>query len=226
MSHEFYYPINSENPWILSEEDFYKQMRYLYENGFNALNSNQLMDFLFYDDELPKNPILITFDDGYLDNYLFAAPIMRQFGFTGIVFLITGNIPETTPEMTAFPTQFMSIKEISGSGDVFEFGLHTHAMHYSVDGNYLLVSENIENIRADIRKSFDLPITFAAGFAYPHGKFSDNAIAALKEEGIRFALTTQWGYVYNNTDPFLLPRFSVTTDWTHELFSDIVFGRY
>jgi len=222
MSHEYYHPVNSENSWILQEEVFYEQMKYLYENGFTSLSSSQLIDFLFNDGEIPKKSIVITFDDGYLDNYLFAAPIMRQFGFVGMVFLITGNLSETIPDMTAYPTQFMSAKEIARSTDVFEYGSHTHAMHYAADGKPPLMWESIENIRADIRQSFNAPLTFTTGFAYPHGKFSNNAIAALKEEGVRFAFTTQGGYVLRDTNPFLLPRFSVKSDWTMEMFIDIV----
>ena len=226
VSRQFYYPINEPNQYILLDEVFYKQMRYLYENGFNSITSSQLIDFLFYDGVLPQNPIAITFDDGYLDNYLFAAPIMRQFGFTGMVFLITGNLPETSQSMTAFPLQFLSAEEILASTDVFEFGSHAHYMHAAVSGVPPLATESVENIRADIRKSFEAPLTFRTGFAYPHGRHSDNAIEALREEGVRFAFATHWGYVCRDTNPFILPRFSVVSDWSMELFSQLVGGEW
>ena len=193
VSRQFYFPINEPNQYILLDEVFYEQMRYLYENGFNSITSCQLIDFLFYDGILPENPIAITFDDGYLDNYLFAAPIMRKFGFTGMVFLITGNIPETAPTMTAYPIPFISAAEILASTDVFEFGSHAHYMHRAIDGVPPFATESVENVRADIRKSFEAPLTFRTGFAYPHGRYSDNAIQALREEGVRFAFATHWG---------------------------------
>ena len=226
MPHEFYYPRNVDNPWILLDETFYEQMAYLYKNDFTPLTATQLIDFLFYDGDLPDNPIVITFDDGYLDNYLFAAPILQEFGFTAIVFLITDSIQEATPIMTAYPTQFMSLTEIFASSDVFEYGSHSHAMHNMVDGVPLMVSESVADIRADIRQSFDVSVDFTSTFAYPFGRHSSNAITALQEEGVRIAFATHWGYVYRDTDPLLLPRLSVTSDWTPEQFSSIVGGRW
>lgn len=164
MPREFYYPINVDNPWILLEDTFYLQMRYLYENGFNSVTSQQLTDFLFNSGELPPNPVVLTFDDGYLDNALFAAPILRQFGFTAMQFLITSNIAETTPQMAAYPIQFMSESEILANTDVFEFGSHTHDMHRSVRGRPLLATESVGNIKADILYSFNFPLTFTNGF--------------------------------------------------------------
>ena len=222
MSQEFYYPINVNNPWILSEEAFCRQMRFLYENNFTTLTAQQLKDFLFHGGTLPPNPVILTFDDGYLDNYLFAAPILRQFGFTGMMFLITSAFPETTPQMTAFPIQFMSLTEINASKDVFQFGSHTHDMHRNINNRPALRVESVANIRVDIRKSFDnAPMTFK-GFAYPFGAYSDAAISALKEEGVQFAFSTRWGTIYRDTNPFLLPRFCVTSEWTMEFFESLL----
>ena len=221
MSHEFYYPINVDNPWILSEEVFYAHMRFLYDNGFTALTSEQFMYFLFYGGDLPPNPVVITFDDGYLDNYLFAAPIMRQFGFTGMMFLITNAAPTMTPSMTAHPVQFMSAAEIIASSDVFEHASHSHAMHRTVDGRVPFEFESIETIRNDIRQSFEAPLNLFTAFAYPHGVHSPNAITALRAEGIRFAFATHAGYVYRRTDPFRLPRFLITSEWSMEDFKNI-----
>ncbi|MDR2167019.1 MAG: polysaccharide deacetylase family protein [Clostridiales bacterium] len=226
MPQQFYEPLNVDNPWILPQEVFYEHMRYLYENGFNPLTSCQLIDFLHNNADLPKNPVIITFDDGYLDNYLFAAPILRQFGFTAMQFLIGIAILDETPTMTAFPTQFMSIYEILGSKDVFEFGSHTYAMHRRNDGIPLLVSESVEAIRADLRQSFAGPLSFTTDLAYPFGISSANAREALEAEGVKFAFTTQFGYVQRNSSPLMLPRFYVTHHWTIEKFSEIVSGEW
>jgi len=224
VSRQFYYPINAYNPWVLLDETFEKQMRYLYDNGFTPLTVAQLETFLFYGGILPMQPVVLTFDDGYLDNYLFAAPIMRKFGFSGMMFLITDRIPEETPQMVAYPLPYMSPAEIDASKDVFEFGSHTHGMHGKVNNTPLLVSQTEQNIRADLRLSFEAPLTFTTGFAYPFGQHSQHAIRALQAEGIRFAFTTTPGYVERVTNPFLLPRLSIKADTTMEEFSRFVWG--
>ena len=225
----YYYPNYVNNPWVLSLDEFYLQMRYLYENSFTTITSDHLIDYLFNNKGLPENPIILTFDDGYLDNALFAAPIMRQFGFTGMQFLITGLLQEYARPIETNPLQHMSITEIMATLDVFEFGSHTHAMHSFVGGTPLLVSESVEAIKEDILHSFQYPLTFTTGFAYPFGRHSSNARQALQEAGVRFAFTTQWGYLNKNTNPLLIPRFSITGNpqgWSMEKFSDIVWGRW
>ena len=226
MPQEFYHPINADNTWILHEETFYAQMRYLYENGFTTLTSYQLLDFLHNRGDLPDNPIIITFDDGYLDNYLYAAPILRKFGFTAMMFLITGAIHEKAPEMTAYPTQFAGWPEVLAATDVFEHGSHTHAMHRAIEGRVPLAFESVENIRTDLQQSFDAPLSLNSGFAFPQGIYSRNALEALAQESVQFAFTTRRSYVNRNSNPLLLPRFLVESYWTIEMFSDIAWGRW
>jgi len=223
-SDELYALLPSANPMIISESAFREQMRYLYENNFTPLTSAQLMDFLFYFGELPENPVVLTFDDGYLDNYLFAAPIMREFGMSGMMFLITAEIPESTPQMVIYPTPLMSWNELLAVTDVFELGSHTHDMHRFVGGSAILETASEAEIRADLRRSFEEPLTLLTGFVYPYGRYSNAAIAALQAEGVRFAFTTREAYVRRSSNPMLLPRFGVYPDTTIEEFSRIVRG--
>jgi len=228
MPTEYYYPRNVNNPWILYLDTFYLQMRYLYENNFSPISSYQLKNFLFYGGYLPYNPIVLTFDDGYLDSALFVAPIMRQFGFVGMQFLITDYIPDSPQTMTASPVQFMSEQDILGAMDVFEFGSHSHAMHRFVDGVPLLESASIEEIKADILHSFTYPLNLTTGFVYPFGRYGYNALEALAEAGVLFAFTTHEGYLEQDTPPLLIPRFSILggpEGWSMEHFSNVVWGR-
>lgn len=227
LSMDLYYPNHVDNGWVLSDEVFEEQMRYLYDSGFQTITAAQLAGFLHRGEDLPPNAILITFDDGYLDNAVFAYPIMRQFGFTGIVYVITSVVPEEQIPLLSCAIQYMSFADMEETLGAFEFGSHTHDMHHSVDGEPRLVREGVEEIRADLRKSFahDL-IRLEAGFAYPYGRHSENAVAALEAEGVAFALTTAWGYVERDTNPFRLPRFSIASDFTPELFSRVVRGEW
>jgi len=242
LSPEYYYPINVNNPWIMSTDLFREHMQYLYDNGFTPITSRQLMRFLYCECDnsaccacicdcvrMPSKPVLITFDDGYLDNVLFAAPILREFGFTAMVFVITDRLAEETPVMARYPTPWMSVTEMLENTDVFEFGSHTHNLHSFIGPRAALEVTSREDIREDLRRSLEFPINMRQGFAYPFGIYSDNAIAVLKEEGVRFAFTTEWGYITDASDPFRLPRFNITSApdcrWNDtEFFSSIIRG--
>ena len=223
---QWYYPYNVGNPWILSEDVFAEQMRYLYENGYTTISAAQLYGFLFADYDLPPNAVLITFDDGYLDNAVYAAPIMREFGFTGIIFVITGLIADEPGELTAEATmQWLSYADMYAIADVFEFGSHTHDMHHLEGNTPALLLEPISEIRADLQRSFEFPlIDIQAGFAYPFGRHSGNAMEALRAEGVPFAFVTSWGYVERDSNPLLLHRFSVTSEHDMAWFSRVVSG--
>jgi len=219
---QFYYPINVDNPWILHQDVFRAQMQYLYDNNFNTVTSHQLINFLYHGAALPSNPIVLTFDDGYLDNVLYAAPILREFGFTAMMFMITDRIEAQPQTMRAYPGAFISYEEIFANMDVFEFGSHTHAMHRSVNGVPMLVSGSRVDILEDILRSFEAPLTFITGFAYPFGRHSQNARFALQDAGVLFAFTTTEGYLSQNTNPLLIPRFQVTSQWSMAHFMEVV----
>lgn len=68
-------------------QDFENQMKWLKKCGFNAIHFDQYFDYIFDGAKLPKNPVILTFDDGYVDNYMFAYPIMKKYGMVGTVYI-------------------------------------------------------------------------------------------------------------------------------------------
>jgi peptidoglycan/xylan/chitin deacetylase (PgdA/CDA1 family) len=70
-------------PW----QDFEAEMKWLKLCGFNAIHFDQYYDYIFNGETLPKNPVILTFDDGYADNYIFAYPIMKKYGMVGTVYV-------------------------------------------------------------------------------------------------------------------------------------------
>ncbi|MBQ3971791.1 MAG: polysaccharide deacetylase family protein, partial [Selenomonadaceae bacterium] len=70
-------------------KDFDDQMRYLKENGYHTITPDEFYESLAGNFELPENPVLITFDDGYEDNYRNAYPILRKYDFKATIFVIS-----------------------------------------------------------------------------------------------------------------------------------------
>lgn len=73
---------------------FEEQCRMLAEKGWFGIGLDQAEDFLINGTPLPEKSFLLTFDDGFLDNYVYAWPIMRKYGHKGVVFVVTGRITE------------------------------------------------------------------------------------------------------------------------------------
>jgi peptidoglycan/xylan/chitin deacetylase (PgdA/CDA1 family) len=77
-------------------EDFDRQLDYL-ARWFNVVSLKEIVAWLDGREELPSYAALITFDDGYLDNYTSAFPVLRKYNFPALIFLTTGHIGTDTP---------------------------------------------------------------------------------------------------------------------------------
>jgi peptidoglycan/xylan/chitin deacetylase (PgdA/CDA1 family) len=124
----------------LEPEAFGRRLRYLAENGYVTLSSVDYFQFLMGTRPAPERAVVLTFDDGRASLWTVGGPLMKQFGMTGIVFVIPGRtesrpgpLPPTiedAPEAAAADAGegFLSweqIEALSRSGH-FEFQSHTH----------------------------------------------------------------------------------------------------
>ncbi|MDA8094320.1 MAG: polysaccharide deacetylase family protein [Betaproteobacteria bacterium] len=78
----------------VSPESFQSQMAYLARAGYTTLTADQFLGFLEGNYAAPRKSVLITFDDGYLDNYVFAFPILKALGLRATIFAVTGWLGE------------------------------------------------------------------------------------------------------------------------------------
>jgi hypothetical protein len=81
---------NYTSPYYVKPEVFDEQMKLLHDWGYQTITIDMLLSAINEGAELPPRPMLITFDDGHLNNYTAAFPIMQKYGFTGILYIV-GN---------------------------------------------------------------------------------------------------------------------------------------
>lgn len=89
-----------------SPENFRAQVRWLAGNGYTTIGCDDLARFL-KGEPLPAKSVLLTFDDGYLDNYVYAHPILAECGFKAALFLITGRIGDGPARASAGETDVL-----------------------------------------------------------------------------------------------------------------------
>jgi len=190
---------------VVSKQKFNQQMSTIKNAGFNTVTINDLVNYVEKGIELPKNPICITFDDGYLDNYTNAYPILKQHNMKATIFVIgslVGNNGryKNTENICNEHFSYEQAKEMVESG-LISVQSHTYDMHQNSNfentvarGNILTIDgeseeEYMNKLREDIRLSIrrieDYVGNDVIALAYPSGVYSTLSNVILKNEGIK-----------------------------------------
>ncbi len=196
--------------YVLARE-FAWQMRALKRAGYTAVTFAQLADALFGHSPLPARPILLTFDDGYLDIKANVHPLLRELGFPYTVFLAAGKVGTTNDWVISEgyqPTPLLGwrdILEMQADGGV-SFQAHTLSHPHLTR----LSSEDVRRELGDSKTLLEQTLqTRADVLCYPYGNVNDSVMEQAREAGYRLAVTTQTGRVRASDDPLRLPRLSV-----------------
>jgi peptidoglycan/xylan/chitin deacetylase (PgdA/CDA1 family) len=161
-------------------------MKLLHDWGYTTITTELLLKSIKEGADLPPRPILITFDDGHLNNYTAAFPIMQKYGFTGVLYIV-GNYMGAENYMNAD-----QIKEMAAAG--WEIGSHTmsHADLTSLDPDRQRY-EVVES-RAVLEKELGVPIqTIAYPFGVSTAGVIDYAIFAGYTGGMGLGFTYDQG---------------------------------
>ena len=215
------------NPMVVTKEEFTKQMNYLKSNDFVTLTLPELHLFLLGEIDIPDKSVLLTFDDGYKDNFVEAYPLLKKHGFLAVNFVITGAVTKRVQPFTPNHVQYFSIKELTKACDVFDYQSHTYNYHrrehnvQKIEVSYLN-SRTDEEVAEDITNSIHNLNGENLAFAYPYGEYSPATIKIVKDLGFKMAFTTEDRAASPDDHLFELPRFNILAATSFETFKEYV----
>lgn len=180
---------------------FEAQLRFLAEQGYQSITLNDLALHLTVGKPLPPKPIILTFDDGYIDAYTYAFPLLKQYGFVGTFFLVTGYIDSHNPDFVSWA----EVEEMHAAGMRFEPHSYDHP-DLRNRGYQFLVFQTLGPKQA-IEERTGEPCRF---FAYPSGRYDQFVIDVLHSAGYWGAVLTEQGATHGTDDLFLLRRIRVS----------------
>lgn len=151
----------TDNPYFVTSEEFRAQMQALKNWGYTSIPVSLLVDAIKFGAKLPARPVVITFDDGNATVYSQAFPIMREFGFSGVNYLIANYIG------TVGYMDVEQLKELASKG--WETGSHSMT-HPDLTNSEKLEWEVVQS-RRKLESLLGVPVET---FAYPFGKVNDD----------------------------------------------------
>ncbi len=185
----------------VSPENFRRQMRFLSRWNYNVIPLAKLAHSIEQKERLPRNTVVLTFDDGYEDNYVFAYPVLKKYNLPATIFVIVDSAGREGY------LNYAQMKEMASSG-IITIGSHTLAGDYLPGKTSLRLKREIgaskRILQGRLNKKVDL-------FCYPIGGFSPQIQEIVKRYGYQAACTTNRGkrQAYKNCDLLALKRIKV-----------------
>jgi len=90
----YHYISAFENPISVHPEIFEDHLKAMNTAGFKGIGMDEAEEYLINGRELPKKSVLLSFDDGFLDNFVYAYPMLKKYGHKAVIFAVTGKLAE------------------------------------------------------------------------------------------------------------------------------------
>jgi peptidoglycan/xylan/chitin deacetylase (PgdA/CDA1 family) len=194
-------------PYVMPAHRFATQMTWLKRMGYLPITLKQFLDCQRDRRPVPAGSVVITFDDGYTDNYTQAYPVLQKQSIPATIFLVSSyvglaNTWDEQKQLAGRPLMSWSqIEEMMGQG--VQFGAHTstHPVLTSISSNR--AEEEITLSRKQLEKKLGVPVDF---FSYPYGEYDPSIQAMVREAGFAAGCTVDAGLNTMITPTLLLRR--------------------
>lgn len=192
-------------------EVFEQHLLYLKKRGLTTITLGTLFDCMQKGQAVPPGSVILTFDDGYLDNYTNALPLLKKYKMKAIVFPVINWLGknsgwESCPEQRHhLMMDWEHLRQWLDEG--MDIGIHTlsHPSLSSLTSEEDIFRE-LEESRQAMKKWLGVDSDFVC---YPYGDFDDRVKRIAKECGFKGALAILHGTASFDTDPYAMRRIAV-----------------
>ena len=187
----------------LHPDIFRQHIEYLAESGYNTISLYDVDSALEYGTPLPTNPVVLTFDDGYIDAYTQVFPVLQAHNMVGTFFIITQFADNNLQGYM----NWEQINEMARAGMNMEGHTKTHPSLIERDFDFLVfeVMGSLESLYAHTGDSSEM-------LAYPVGRYDDNTLRFMESTSIERAVTTQIGAFHTTDNRYEMMRLRITNE--------------
>ncbi|MCK5780402.1 MAG: polysaccharide deacetylase family protein, partial [Psychrilyobacter sp.] len=210
----------------VTSTQFRDHMKILKEQKFIPITFSDLKEIPL-NKRFDKKYIILTFDDGYIDNYTYALPILKEFGFRAVIYLVSNRTynkwdVDLTDEKTFYMMDKSMLEEMKKSG-LIEFGGHTLSHPRLSELNY---EEQKEEIFRDKKITEDKLGVSLLSFAYPYGDLDEKSKKLVREAGYLYGVSTDSGSYCLTDDIFQIRRIGIFPTITSFGYKRKIRGNY
>jgi peptidoglycan/xylan/chitin deacetylase (PgdA/CDA1 family) len=189
----------------VTPDHFREQLAWLKAQGYETISLYQLLSALNTGSPaLPERPIILTFDDGYADNYQYAFPLLKEYGYTATFFILTDVTDRSEPGYLTWEM----LREMSDAGMSIEVHGREHFDFSNRNHDWLVyhLLGPMQTIEANLGYT-------PRFIAYPLGSYDAQVIATAQELGYWGGITTHYGRQHSGGNPFEVQRLRVRGGW-------------
>jgi peptidoglycan/xylan/chitin deacetylase (PgdA/CDA1 family) len=209
-----YHSIDFEkgNELRIPKDKFRLQMKYLKDNGFTTLTLNELYSYIVFGTSLPEKPVVLTLDDGYVDNYTNALPVLKEFDLKATVFMITSCIDTDKRYLTS-----KQLQEMDKAGMDIESHTVTHPELNKLSYDNQLIE--LKNSKVTLEKILGRDVPY---LAYPYGRFNADTLKITQDLGYKMAFSTIIGDASKSDGLYKLHRLYVSNNDNMDRFKNMI----
>jgi peptidoglycan/xylan/chitin deacetylase (PgdA/CDA1 family) len=183
---------------FVPQADFVEQMKWLDEHGYEGVTLDEVEDAWYEGGELPPKPVVLTFDDGYLSQYVAAFPALQHFHWPGVLNLVAegADLPDA------------DVRKMLDADPPWELASHTISDTDLTTLDDTELRREVAGSRKILQDRFEVPVN---NFCYPTGQYDDAVIQAVSDAGYRGA-TSEVPGLATAAHPYVLNRIEVLLD--------------
>ena len=199
-------PPATKHQIYVTKDKFARHLAYFKSRGFTPITFADYLQFARGERplaEFPRRPLVLTFDDGYLDNYTNLLPLMRQYGYRGVLYLLGDfAVRYNQWDLAADPTEPRADLMDEAQKRVFvaagwEIGAHTMSHPRLTTLPLPAATAEIQRSKASLEAVLQ---TAVVSFAYPYGDLSEPVKQAVAAAGFAFGVATDTGGLHLEDD--------------------------
>lgn len=223
MYHSILKDKSKSGDYTITPETLENDLKYIKQKGYNTIVMEDLIEYVYENDELPEKPIIITFDDGYYNNFGYVIPLLKKYDMKAVISIV-GEYTDRYSEIDEANLNYgymrwEDIKEAMEE-EIIEFQNHSYSLHSEIKGRRGSMRKRRESVE-EYRKVFTQDLMKLqhefeentdykpSTYTYPFGAVSKESMQMVKDMGFKASLSCTSGINIITKNPnslYLLKR--------------------